>query len=238
MYVQWPFSKATKRSGALLSNDNGTGSFYASGAAKSILDRCAHLLLPDGKVIEMSGTQFTCFTGTKVPILTQIYAHIAGQRMALNHVLFNLSNISLNGVALAYRLISKPHVFGLNCSQSLCADAEGPQLDSWLGNLEEHQQLLATDMVFVGLLAFKNELGQDVPRAAALSKEVGVKMRIVTGEAMEAGKAAALACGLLPDGAIALNSSEWNAMTQGEQGAQFTCFTGTKVQILTLRTHI
>lgn len=192
---KWPFSKNMKRASALLSNENGTGKFYASGAAKGILERCSSLLLPDGKVIPLS----------------------EDQRLALDHVVFSLPNISLNGIALAYRPISKPKVFGLNAPTTSGDDEDPVQLHSWLGNLDEHQQLLATDMVFVGILAFKNELLGELPEAVKLCEALGVKMSIVTGEAMEGGKAAALACGLLPDGAVALNASEWNALNQEEQ---------------------
>ena len=72
-------------------------------------------------------------------------------------------------------------------------------------------------MVFVGILAFKNQLAADVPRVAKVCEAIGVTVRVVTGEALESGKSAALACGLLPDGAVALTGAEWNRLTAEEQ---------------------
>ena len=193
---QWPFAKATQRASVLLSNEDGSGRFYASGAAQGILDRCSSLLLADGSTIALSDTQ----------------------RVALNHVVSSLPHISLNGIALAFRRIPNAHTLGLSSQSAAQAAGTDPlDLASWLCNLEECEKLLAADMVFVGILAFKNQLAADVPRVARVCEAIGVTVRVVTGEALESGKSAALACGLLPDGAVALTGAEWNRLTAEEQ---------------------
>jgi magnesium-transporting ATPase (P-type) len=195
---KWPFAKTAQCSYVLLRNTSGTGGrFYAAGAAKSVLEKCTQLLLPDGSAVPLS----------------------VGQRLALDHVISTLSNISLNGVALAYRTVAQPDVLRCDEAPQGSVSADSDPVQGWVRSLHEHVQLLATDMVFVGLLAFKNHLPEHVPRDVSRCEALGVKVRIMTGEAMEGGKAVALACGLISDGAVAMTGEEWKSIPTEEQVA-------------------
>ncbi len=147
---RWPFSKAAQRSAALVRLDSGTGRFYATGPVKRLLQSCSRLLLPDGSTTALTSEQ----------------------RTALDHVVFSLPHVSLNAVALAYRDVARPEVF---CQGGKRVDPLN--MDAWLGNLDEHGHLLTEEMVFVGLLAFKNELRGDVPEAVAACEALGAKVR-------------------------------------------------------------
>jgi magnesium-transporting ATPase (P-type) len=174
---KWPFAKAQQRSAALVRLESGAGRFYATGPVKRLLQSSSRLLLPDGSTKALT----------------------SDQRTALDHVVFSLPHVSLNAVALAYRDVARPEVF---CQGQGGTCVDPLDMDAWLGNLDEHGHLLTEDMVFVGLLAFKNEVRGDVPEAVAACEALGAKVRIVTGESMEGGKGVALACGLLPAGAV------------------------------------
>ncbi len=79
------------------------------------------------------------------------------------------------------------------------------QLASGAEPLDEH-------MVFVGYVAIRDPVREDVPEALARCRQAGISVKLITGDNIETARAVATEIGLLQGGGQVLTSAEFNAL--------------------------
>jgi magnesium-transporting ATPase (P-type) len=72
---------------------------------------------------------------------------------------------------------------------------------------------IESDMVLDGIFGIKDPLRPDVKEAVSICQNSGVMVRMVTGDNIDTAKAIAKECGILTEGGVALEGSEFRTMT-------------------------
>lgn len=73
------------------------------------------------------------------------------------------------------------------------------------------------DLVFIGLVAIKDPLRSEVPRAVSICKGAGLTVRMVTGDNILTASKIAKECGIMYDDGIAMEGPAFRAMTDDER---------------------
>lgn len=92
---------------------------------------------------------------------------------------------------------------------------EGTQLDE--DTLHARRDELENGLVFVGFVAIRDPLREDVKEAVARCRDAGIEVKMITGDNVETARAIARDIGLLDaPGALVLTSQEFNAFSDDE----------------------
>jgi len=204
---RWPFCKDLSFGSTLIDLGRGAGGrIFTTGAGEEVMNRCQKMLTPAGKVVVMG----------------------AAQRAEALMALRDMQSKGTTVLAAAYRDIGSPHRMALDDgldkepSEQMSDDGSGVveevlDIAGWLASLPEHQLLLADHMVWVGLLGFNAPPRPEAPAAVGKCLNLGVKVRMVTGESLAVAKATAKRCGLMGPSAVAMAASEWNSLSLDHQ---------------------
>jgi Ca2+-transporting ATPase len=84
--------------------------------------------------------------------------------------------------------------------------------DLTTGDLENQRDQLDKDLVFVGYVAIRDPVREDVPEALARCREAGISVKMITGDNLETARAIGDDLGLLQGAGQVLTSADFNAI--------------------------